>query len=266
MTTTTNYKTVTVAGELLFTSNRDTWKLADAVLADVPPSPPARGVTGDGTELLVEDLLADIVAEMEDLGITTPNGDPYTAASLERMRETAMAWPANERHEEAAYRTHQEAGGRDSLGRKMLAALCKVAQGKRVSCPEEVDPDAWAAAKKRVLDKKSKPRPPKLLVSANDLRTAMKRKVNTPLRNFEDDVEALLYHLSSAAIALRAFSIRFAADKGELEDQKRKALSESLTAIIDSASLARDVVNAEASEEALQELLDAAAADDDPEK
>lgn len=268
----TTYKTITVASELLFASDRNTWKLADAILADVPNRPEGRPrnlpLAGEvSEESSIEDLLADIVAEMDDLGITTPNGDPYTTASLANMRHTAMAWPLAERHDEAAYRTHQEAGGRDGLGRKMLAALCKVAQGKRVVCPDEVDPDAWATAKKRVLDKKGKPRPPKLLVSANDLRTAMKRKINTPPPNFTDDVQGLLYHLSNAAAALRSFSIRFAVGgdlaNDHLEDDDRKALSAALTEIIDSAALARDVVNAVASEEALQKLLDDEAAVDD---
>lgn len=246
------FKTVGAAEALMASGNRDTWAMADAIAEDVPvqqsgpkalaegDSPPARGVN------YVMDKLEEIAQTLCDLGITTPNGDDYTASSLGNMRETAMSWPKNTRHLQAAYRTHQEAGGSSNPNREVLAALCKVAQGKRVTRPTlsdktEVDEDAWKQVVILIRNKMNRPKPPNFLVSANDLRRALKRKVNTPPTN---DLQGLLDALVDIEKRLLAFisDLPDIEATDEWEDTHRGAVVTTLTRVRDAAGMTISVI------------------------
>ena len=178
----TTYDNVVRAAQRLLTDDtKDTWSLADAVLAHVPNQgtggrPGTSPLAGGGFRP-TDEQLTDTIAQMKSDGVTTPNGDAYTSSSLKHLRDAAMSWPEDERHPEAAYRTHQEAGSPRTDGGKALAALCAVARGEKVTRPRGLDLKAWDEACDRVRDRKRG-----FLVAANDVRTALKRKTNVPGR------------------------------------------------------------------------------------
>ena len=174
---TATYEQVVKAAQRLVTDDtKDTWGLADAVLAHVPEQQSGKRndltpASGGGS---VSNELADLAKQMKDDGISTQNGDPYTGSSLGHMRDTAMAWQTV-RHPEAAYRTHQEAGSPTTDGGKVLAALCAVARGEKPVKPRGIDADAWNKAVARVQARRKG-----FPVAANDVRVALERKVNVP--------------------------------------------------------------------------------------
>jgi len=165
-----------------------TWKLADAILGEVPEigsgNAPSRGRLADALESLA--------LKLEDDGVRTPNGDIYTAKALDHLRDTALWWrPGTTRHPEAAFRTHQEAGSPTTPGGIMLHALCAYARGERVKRPQlgvigtgkdrrEPDQEAWERAIAGVKRKRGLSRTPRYLVAANDLRYALQRLGNIP--------------------------------------------------------------------------------------
>ena len=157
------------------------WRLADALAAAIPDangtnqhSRPEAGM------LTVPEQLADYAAKLAAEDIHTPAGDLYTARSLEDLRGVANVWPATERHSQAAYRTHREAGSPKTEAAVALKALCKYADGGAKRKPTGIDSADWAKAIKvvdRLIARKAK-----YAVSANALRLAAKRKINTPPR------------------------------------------------------------------------------------
>jgi hypothetical protein len=128
----------------------------------------------------LEDQLAQLTDQLTADGVQTPMGEPYTVDALANLRDTAMAWPMNARHDEAAYRTHQEAGSPSTDRGKVLAVLCAVARGERVRRPNAADPDNWGVAVERVQTKLARPRVPRFPIAANDLRVATNRTPNVP--------------------------------------------------------------------------------------
>jgi hypothetical protein len=169
---------------LLTDDTKDRWKLARSVLTEVPEQqpgqrndlPPVRGVGSGGVSIPKQ--LTSLAEWLAEQGVEMPDGSPYTKSSLNTLRDMAMTWRPDEVHAEAAYRTHQEAGGRDSLGRKVLSALCAIARGERVRRPEGVTAEPWDAAKARVVA-----RTHGYKVAADDVRTALERRLNNPRQN-----------------------------------------------------------------------------------
>jgi hypothetical protein len=151
------------------------WRLADALLTEIPANPGGKGVQSGGPG--TPELLADYATRLTTEGIHTPGGGPYSASTLDDLRDAAMAWPPNERYQQAAYRTHRQAGRPGSEGDVALKALTRYAEGGVKRRPSEIDPDAWAKAipmVDRLLGRKAK-----YPVSANALRTALGQKNNT---------------------------------------------------------------------------------------
>jgi len=184
--------------------SRGTWTLAYAILAHIPAdystaaggaaphSDPPRGGS-------VPKQLAALAAAMDKAGVTAPNGAPYSPSSLKNLREMAMGWTKSERHDEAAYRTHQEAGGREALGRKVLTALCAIARGEQVRRPLDVEAEAWGEAVKRVRARK---RGSGYAVNANDVRIALERRPNLPGRSMTvEDISGANPQDIAAAVA-----------------------------------------------------------------
>jgi hypothetical protein len=172
----TTYDQVAEAAKRLVTDDtKDTWALADAVLAHVPDGTGGKGFAYDPREGGVREALAELAEQMQADGVATPNGDPYTTSALDHLRETAMAWPKAERHNEAAYRTHQEAGSPKTMGGKALATLCAVARGEDVTRPRSILAAEWKTVCDRITARR-KGWP----VAANDVRIALQRKPNVP--------------------------------------------------------------------------------------
>lgn len=160
-----------------------------------------------------------------------------------------MAWPLADRHPEAAYRTHQEAGARDGIGRVALTALCAVARGEKVDCPDGIDTDAWDMAKARVKGRKSR----KFAVTANDVRVAKKAKLNIPepAEDFGSVVD-ILSKIASATQYIR--SLRQVSPDLVIDADARAALIKALTGHIDESSMALAVFEG-FSDEGLAEML-----------
>ena len=161
---------------------KDTWVMADAILAHVPGGSGEQGRRTDlspreeGEVSSVPDRLKYLAHMLTVEGVTTPSGGNYTAKSLTNFRDTAMIWSPDERFADAAYRTHQEAGSPTSDGGRVLAALVKVAHGdESVVRPKGIDPEAWIKAIDRVANRRKG-----FKVVANDVRVALKRKTNNP--------------------------------------------------------------------------------------
>ena len=166
------------------------WALADAVLAMIPPEqagrPPAPGES-PAPRQVISDRLATLADRLYDDGNVQPNWGTYTANTLKEMRETAMAWPKSDRHTEAAFRTHQEAGAKNGNGRQILTALCSVARGEKVARPLLVDnkgseictAEVWTEVRRAITKRKGTTYP----VSANDVRLLLNRKPNVPTPN-----------------------------------------------------------------------------------
>jgi hypothetical protein len=235
------YRTVEAAEVLLASATRDTWSLADAVLADVPSS----GYGGDRKSSTsregldpVFDQLEQIVHVLTEQGITTPNGEPYGASHLATLRSTAMLWPKEQRQPEAAYRTHQEATSPDTRGGRALIALCAVARGEKPRRPRDIDAAAWGEAVARVREKRERAKPPRFMVAANDLRLAMDRRPNIPDRSEFDGTRGLAA-LSQIRVMVREVAVNLA-DQEWNEEERTAALVtcrkilDLLTAIIES--------------------------------
>jgi hypothetical protein len=169
------------------------WKLAEALAADIP----AQAKGGDrksesanqGSDVAA--LLREAADRLLEEGVETPAGEPYTPASLKDLRMVAVAWSPEDRFEEAAFRTHQEAG-KDERKRQVLAVLCEAARTGDLGLPEledgEIDEIAWMKATASIARKRE--RGSRYPVSANDFRIALKRKKNTPARDATDPGEA----------------------------------------------------------------------------
>jgi hypothetical protein len=157
------------------------WRLADAILAHVPATTDAERTaaatavrTGNVNPRAGGDvaaLLATLARDLTADGVFTPKGDPYSVGTLSNLREVAMAWPADDRHPEAAFRTHQEAS--NPTRRRILAALCAVARGETVRRPNGLDSSDWQRAVDRV-----RARTNGFAVTANDLRISEARPTN----------------------------------------------------------------------------------------
>ncbi len=168
-------RTLAAAAHRLANASRDTWTLADAILADVPEMTQGARNLASAEARLAPQLTA-LAAALADAEITTPTGDHYTSDGLRQLRQTAIDWPEAERQGEAAYRTHREAGAAPQP-RGAFLALCAFARGEDDTCPPGVDAVAWADAIKRVAD-----RTRGFPVTSNDVRVALGRLTNVPGR------------------------------------------------------------------------------------
>jgi hypothetical protein len=172
------------------------WKLAGALLEAIPAGEgkggdrKSPGSKGAASPLLI-DKLSSYADKLAEENIQTPAGGPYSVSTLDDLRDVAMAWPADKRYPQAAFRTHMEVGAPfvDApspfavKANAALKALCTYAAGGAKRKPTELDSGDWAAAI-AVVDTLVK-RKAKYTVSANALRLAVGRKRNTPDR---DDV------------------------------------------------------------------------------
>lgn len=175
------YERVRLAAERLLRDDaHDRWALADAVLEAVPSGNGRNQHSPRAGEML--DQLANLTDQLTADGVQTPLGEPYTVSALENLRETAMAWPFDDRHDQAAYRTHQEAGSPKTDGGKVLAALCAVVRREQVRRPSIAEVEAWRSAVERIEAKMARPRTPRFPIAANDLRAALGRQANVPGR------------------------------------------------------------------------------------
>lgn len=203
------YKAVRDAADILtYDDTRDSWGLADAVLAAVPAKSEGRPrktphVSG---EFSVSDKLVDLAHRLEMDGAVKPDGEAYTSDGLKHLRDQAAAWPPDQRHPEASFRTHGESSPKTRSG-QTLAALCAVARGEQVRRPGGLDANAWETAVKQVQTSKRK----KWLVTANALRIALGNKPNVPGRipvqsanDKADQVKALLQEPEVAAAINRS--------------------------------------------------------------
>lgn len=174
MPTSTITAVITAAATLDRSDTTAHWRLADAILAHEPALPEGRPVGYSPLEggVTTSDRLTELATALRDAGVTTVKGDPYSPGHLDKLRESAMAWPPAERHVEAAHRTHIEAS--NDFKRTVLAKLCAVSRGEVVRRPANVDADAWNRAVERVRTRTSGH-----AVVANDLRIA----VNSPTNN-----------------------------------------------------------------------------------
>lgn len=227
-----DYATVGAAEALLSASSGGAWTLADALVEDTKH---LQTDTDVAAELI---MIAETLAE---LGIVTPNGDPYLVPALVTLRRNGLAWPPAERYPVAAYRTHQEAA--TPLGRIVLAALAAVAVGRTVACPEEVDADAWLSAVARVERRRDAGRRAKYIVAANDVRIAMQRTPNVPMsRDAKSPISELLFEVSEATQALGSFARRFV--NADPSDAERERIATALRRLLGRAQATLDVVTA----------------------
>jgi hypothetical protein len=154
------------------------WRLADALLTAIPHG------TNQGTRTdlsgvdtpKVPALLDSYADRLTEEGIETPAGASYSASTLLDLRNVSMLWPKDKRHSLAAFTTHQDAGGPESIGGKALIALCKYAAGGAKRKPVDIDSAAWAEAVKRV--DKVRARGAKYPVTKNAIRAVKQRRLN----------------------------------------------------------------------------------------
>jgi hypothetical protein len=171
------------------TDTTRTWALADAVLAHIPALPEGNpNYPPEGGVASVPERLIELSNQLALDGVTTPKGDTYTDTSLKHLREVAMAWPAEARHPEAAYRTHREAMN-STNGRGILDVLVRYARGEQVRRPNSIEADAWTEVKMRI-DMRERG----FKVVANDLRIAQSQRPNVPGRT-NNDVQAAVAEL-----------------------------------------------------------------------
>lgn len=247
----TDLFTVEVAEDLHGRTASWSFDLGDATLKDAPADQP---------DDVVRALLEAAVEELTARGVTTPNGDPYVAASLMSMRRTAIMWAPADRHPEAAYRTHQEAGPTGTQGRAALAALAAVARGEAVDRPEGLDGEAWESAVARVEKRLAGKKTPRYTVTANDVRVAVQRTMNIPTR--PDPLEPghvvhLYGEVANAGRALSSFARRFV--EAELTETDRNGLLGALVRLQGRVEATLSAVEAGGmSDDALRELLEAA--------
>lgn len=132
-----NYEAVREAAEALATSaSRDTWQLADAVLAAVPALPNGGNRAEQrGGVTPVPEALRELADQLAIDGVVNSRGEPWTRDTLDDLRDTAMRWPPAERLPACAFYTHREAKSAD---RKLaLRELVAYAEGKAVDGIEE---------------------------------------------------------------------------------------------------------------------------------
>jgi hypothetical protein len=228
------YHSVAAAESLMVGASKGAWILADALVVDIPERVQGRGgnlVSGDQISnplMTVRDELTNVAIALEENGILTPNGDPYSVDRLQVLRATAIAWPEDERHVEAAFRTHQEVGSPQR--RIVLEALCRYANGEKIPNPDPswVDDDAFDNACQMVEAQVARGRG--YQVSANAVRTAMQRKPNVnkpPSTVFE-----MLEKLSTVANQMGDFQ-KLMNDNGVgLSPEERDALMRGVTTLI----------------------------------
>jgi len=154
------------------------WRLADRVLDHIPNGENHGGDrrSSVGAPPLLIARLTDLATRLTNDGVETPQGLPYTADGLGELRKMAMAWPPDTRWKEAAYRTHEEAGGSDNPKRSILSALCFYADTGTEQRPSGVNIINWRAA--ITLVDTAKQRGSRYVVSANALRVAAGGKAN----------------------------------------------------------------------------------------
>jgi hypothetical protein len=181
----TTYDNVVKAAQRLLTDEtKDTWALADAVLAHVPdatatkvanlkqgttvPDSPDVGVIGQS----VPQRIAALAAQMKDDGVITQKGTSYTASTLTHFREAAVAWPKDDRYDEASFSTHQAAADSKDA-RLVLKALVNVARGGSPVRPRGFDLAAWNKSLDRVQSRTRAG----FRVTVDDIRVARKQNV-----------------------------------------------------------------------------------------
>lgn len=222
------YHSIAAAESLMVGASKGAWILADALVIDIPDMGHGGDRKGSSTLLSVVDQLTNVAIALEENGILTPNGDPYSVDRLKDLRATAIAWPEHERHAEAAFRTHQEVGSPQR--RIVLEALCKYANGEKVTNPDPswVDDDAFDNACQMVEAQIARGRGYR--VSANAVRVAMQRKPNVnkpPSTVFE-----MLEKLSTVATQMGDFQ-KLMNDNGVgLTPEEREALMRGVTTLI----------------------------------
>ncbi len=145
---------IAAAAALQADSDRGYWALADALAKDSAAD------------------LGDVKAELDLAGVLTPAHAPYTVAGLVVLRTAASTWPVESRQTVATYATHAAVGPRKRAG---FLALCAHAQGVKVSPPDGIAAEAWSAATAIVDERKARPRPPRFLVGADELRLLFER-------------------------------------------------------------------------------------------
>ena len=230
-----SYRTVEAAEALMTGTSRGSWSLADALVADVPD----RGHGGDRSQVLsgehlpdplitVNGQLGNIAMALEESGITTPNGDAYSVDRLRILRATAIAWPENERHPEAAFRTHQEIGS--DQRRAVLDALCRYANGETVENPDPswIEDAAFDEACQMVETARARKRG--YPVPANAVRVAMQRKPNVnkpPSTVFE-----MLEKVNTIGTQLADFQSLMDTNGVGLADDEREALARGIDRLV----------------------------------
>jgi hypothetical protein len=220
------------------------WKLADALATAIPADRDnSHRHSSDGTGMTIPEQLAEYETNLASEGIETPAGGAYTVFSLRDLRDVAMRWPADKRYPQAAFRTHQEAGSPGSEADVALKALCKYAAGGAKRKPSEIDSAAWAKAIEQV--DKLLARKARYAVSANTLRTAAQRKINTPPRN-DAPVEPVVAESTPKAVAERISSdplfrheVMEAMPVKELEEFAADATEKSQDRVLDSVGADR---------------------------
>lgn len=156
---------VAAAQQRAIGESRGAWRLADALLEHLPNN------TRDTTM-----HLSVLAGRLEADGVETPAGAPYNTEALARLRDMSIRWPERDRRSQAAFRTHQEAGPRNSIASAALAALCDYAATGRPIRPSGIRVDDWSSAMD-LVDKRRESRYP---VTANALRLAIGRRTNIP--------------------------------------------------------------------------------------
>jgi hypothetical protein len=169
----TTYDNIVRAAERLLTDEtKDTWTLADAVLAHVP-----EGSQGGNTQHSpdIGGMLRSLADQLKQDGVTTMTNTAYTVSSLTHLRDTAVAWPKTERYTEASFSTHREAA-ENKAAREALGALVNVARGGTPNRPRGFDLRAWNEAVGRVRNRTRDG----FKVSVDDVRIARRAKPTRP--------------------------------------------------------------------------------------
>jgi len=229
------------------------WRLADALLAEVPAGLNHGGDRSKSSDVTTLDAIA---ARLTGDGIETPVGNPYTAATLRELRLVAMGWGKGERLGEAAFRTHQECGTSDQWKRDVLRALCAAARTQDWELPElDIDPAAWERAVTSVQRKVSSGT--RYSVSANDLRTALKHKTNLPDRDLDAKSTAFdaIERIQQGREQIEE-GIAVLAERGGQIDDVRDAIEGLIECLRVQADMLQALLSGGVSDEALADLLE----------
>jgi hypothetical protein len=223
------YHSVAAAESLMVGASKGAWILADALVIDIPDMGQGGDRTGASSLLRLDDRLTNIAIALEESGILTPNGDSYSVDRLKTLRATAIAWPEQERHPEAAFRTHQEVGSPQR--RIVLEALCRYANGEKVPNPDSswIDDDAFDNACQMVESQLARGRG--YQVSANAVRVAMQRKPNVnkpPSTTFE-----MLEKLNTVATQMTDFQTLMDENGVALTPEEKEAFIRGVSNLID---------------------------------